>query len=835
MSLFLILIGAFTLIHLKPQIKNEKNSFLDKDVTLSVCGIFVLIIFLSHFLSYIDSATLNVIDKPAKSFVTALGQLMVTPFLFYSGFGVFESFKKKRFNYVNGFLKNRVLKLYISFLIALILYICLSFLLKSNYNLTDYLLSFIGLGSIGNSNWYVVVIIGLYLTSFVSFKFFGYDKLTVVACTQIILSFFLYFILRNGNLPSYWYNTIIAYSFGTAVSLFKEKISKLVNKTKILPYILFIFSGMLFFVFYYLLPTYIVYSDFVYSLSIVFFLLSIIFFTSICQIKNSILLFLGKHAFWIYILQRLPMIGFSSINFIHSNRYVYFVACLFFTIGLAFIFRRLFEKSWNLFVKNGSQTSESNNVSLGIVISYISLGVSIIGSIFITPKILNALGDEQYGLYSFATSITAWLTVISTALSASYIRFATKDQKEKGTTARINTIYFKLFLIIAIFILVLLFAAIAIVYFSGFKLPQYTVQENNLVLLLMLISGISVFSNLVFCVFAHFNNFKKQFIFTRSLTLVFSILTYGFEVVFAVLTKSVISVAIVSTCLSILSFIITVIYSRKTQKIPFDNSKIKDNSKLIKSILVFSSFVIFNTIVDRINKDVDKTILGIMVNAQSVTTYTLSKTFNTYLMTLSVSISSTFVPKIHELVVSNKKDDLGELFLKVSSSQLLVLCFVIGGFISCGRPFVSMWLGESRIAVFYHAIPFLLLDIVALSCNLCIEIQRAMNKHKFRAVLYILLASINVGISVLMVYILPAQYAIWGVTIGTVFSVILGNWVILNIYNKKVIGLPIGKYFLIVLKYILYTGAAVGVAYLINYFLSGRINSNLFKFIVLGF
>ena len=186
------------------------------------------------------------------------------------------------------------------------------------------------------------------------------------------------------------------------------------------------------------------------------------------------------------------------------------------------------------------------------------------------------------------------------------------------------------------------------------------------------------------------------------------------------------------------------------------------------------------------------------------------------------------------MVVTDNKKELGKLFLKVSTAQLLVLCLVVGGFISCGYPFVNMWLGESRIAVFYHAIPFMLLDVVALSCNLCIEIQRAMNKHKFRAILYIILALINVGISVLMVYIMPPKDAIWGVTIGTVFSVVLGNWLVLNIYNQKVIGLPIIKYFTIVGRYLMYAGAGVGAAYLLNYFIKQTISSNLLMFVILG-
>ena len=92
--------------------------------------------------------------------------------------------------------------------------------------------------------------------------------------------------------------------------------------------------------------------------------------------------------------------------------------------------------------------------------------------------------------------------------------------------------------------------------------------------------------------------------------------------------------------------------------------------------------------------------------------------------------------------------------------------------------------------------------LVPLSVNLGIEIQRGMNKHKFRATLYFVLALVNVAVSVGLVYLLPEGYEIWGCIVGTAFSNVVGVWIILNIYNRKVIGLPMGTYFLSCLQMI---------------------------------
>lgn len=834
--MFFIIVGLIVMsfVGIKPQPKNHANTFLDRDVTLSICGIFAIVIFCSHFLSYIDKSSLNAFDKPLLFLTSSLGQLMVAPFLFYSGFGVFESFKSKGESYTKLMPKNRLFKVYLSFFISVILFAIVAMVLKSEYSISDYLLSFIGIRSIGNSNWYIVVILLLYLVSYISFKINKNNGLKYAAGFIALGSFVLFIILRRIGAQSYWYNTIVAYVVGTYISLCKEKILLFLDKKRYVPWISFLSSSLLFFIFYYLIPKYICSNEIIYTFTVIFFVLTVVFFTSIFQIKNRILLFLGKNAFWIYILQRIPMIVFKHISITYSNRYVYFLLCLVVTIGIAFIASFIFNKAWNLFANNKGKTSEENNTKVGIMLSYVALGVSIVGALFITPRVLNSLGDQQYGLYSFATSITAWLTVISGALSASYLRFVTKDKKENGTTGKTNTLYLKLFSIIGVSAFIILSIVVAAIKLSGFKLSQYSDESNNLILILLVISGLQILISLIFSVFGHFNTYKRQFIFARTLSLCISIATYALNIIFAILTKSVISIAVISLCLSTITSIITMIYCRRSLKMDFERAPLKENKSVIKGIIIFSSFIILNTVVDRINSEVDKTILGIMVNAESVTIYTLAKTFNTYLLTLSVSISGVFTPRIHELVVDGKKKELGELFIKVSTCQLIILFLVTGGFIACGLPFVKMWLGDARVMVYYHAIPFLILDIVALSCNFGIEVQRAMNKHKFRAVLYIVLALMNVGISILLVYLLPKEYAIWAVTIGTVFSVTIGNWIVLNIYNHKVVGLPMIKYLLNLLKYVGITSVAVAVPVLICYFALNSISSNLVIFLIGG-
>ena len=806
MVVFLALLLLIALVGIRPN--KRSTDYLSRDITTSVTGIFALIIFCSHFLSYIEPSNLTAIDVPLSFVMSSLGQLMVSPFLFFSGFGVFESFKKKGESYSNTMPKNRMFKVYFSFFLAWVLFACVSLYFKSDYSIEDYLLSVVGIRSIGNSNWYVVVIILLYLISFVSFKISKGNRNIAIAI-HTVLTPVLYVALWLSGLGSWWYNTLVCYLFGSWYSFTKEKIDSFLAKRRAYGILFFIFS-LVFFAGLYIAHSKIrieSLSHVLYLLVNLFFCLSLVSFLYLFSLKKKVLLFFGGNCFWIYILQRLPMIVLSRSETIHNNIYVFFVLCFVSTVVLSFILNKSVSYIWRIVFARKEIVSENTNIRVGIVISYVTLAFSILGAFVVTPRLLEVLGDVQYGLRSFATSLATWLTVISSALAASYLRFVNESSKENGVgEGKTNTIYLKIFSFISLIVLLITSAIAAFCFAFHISFGDYTTEENQLITILLLLSGINVSIQIAASVFTHYLTYKKEFIFIRSLNLFVTFLTFALELIFVFITKSVIAVMVVTLALSVASFSANAFFAIKIKKMPFERANIKENSPLLKAIVIFSSFILLNTVVDQINQQVDITILGFLTDAEKVTDYTLSRLFVTYLVSLSVAISSAYAPKIHELVKNGDNESVNELFQRVSRIQLIVVIFIVGGFAACGHSFVFLWLGERKEYIYFYSLALLSLNIIPLSCNLAIEVQRAMNKHRFRAILYIVFALLNVGFSVLLIVLLPKEMAVWGAIFGTVFSIGIGNIVVLNIYNHVAIKLDMAHYFLNVLKY-----AAIGI------------------------
>lgn len=83
-------------------------------------------------------------------------------------------------------------------------------------------------------------------------------------------------------------------------------------------------------------------------------------------------------------------------------------------------------------------------------------------------------------------------------------------------------------------------------------------------------------------------------------------------------------------------------------------------------------------------------------------------------------------------------DDVSELFIRIGRVQFVLLSFLTGGFVLLGREFIRLWVGGDQIMAYYIALVVILPALIPLSQNLGISVLRALNKHRFRSIIYFL-------------------------------------------------------------------------------------------------
>jgi len=272
-----------------------------------------------------------------------------------------------------------------------------------------------------------------------------------------------------------------------------------------------------------------------------------------------------------------------------------------------------------------------------------------------------------------------------------------------------------------------------------------------------------------------------------------------------------IAMVTVTLCVSIFADLIYLYYTVGKLRCKFRFRNFEKG--LFRDLLGFTVFIALNLIVDQINNNVDKFLLGRYCGTVGVAVYAAAHTLYNFYVMFSLSISGVFAPRVHRLVQETNQDPakqravLTELFTRVGRIQFAVLALVASGLIFFGRPFILFWAGEGYEDTYYVALLLLLPATIPLVQNLGVEIQRAQNNHRFRSISYICMAVLNL----IMTIFLCQRYGAIGAAVGTAISLLLANGLMMNIFYHKRCRVDISCFWKNILRMSLGLLPAVGV------------------------
>lgn len=334
------------------RVQRKKNGFssdyMSIESTNVIKGVFIVIIFFSHLSGYIEVTSNS--DIEFYKLIADVNQKTVTPFLFFSGYGVMESVKRKGISYIKNFPQKRFLRVFVEFDIAVIIFtitrILLDFGKKSPIGAKQFFLSLIAWQSVGNSNWYIFAILSAYLLTFISFGICRCKKYPSVVLNTVLMIVYIYIFKYYNITEPHWYNTMICYVFGMWYSVLKDKIDKLVMKDAVWYPVTLIFIGLCIWSFYFYRKYFLL-----YEISLFLFIISIVLFSMKVNVRSKIYAWFGKHLFPMYIFQRLPMMVLQRIGLAQKNEYLFFICSFLITVLISAGFSKLTGRLWSFKIK----------------------------------------------------------------------------------------------------------------------------------------------------------------------------------------------------------------------------------------------------------------------------------------------------------------------------------------------------------------------------------------------------------------------------------------------------------------------------------------------------
>jgi O-antigen/teichoic acid export membrane protein len=427
-----------------------------------------------------------------------------------------------------------------------------------------------------------------------------------------------------------------------------------------------------------------------------------------------------------------------------------------------------------------------NQLKTGAFLSYLLIGLGAFLSVLYTPVMLRLLGQSEYGLYSLVASVVSYLGLFSFGFGSAYVRYFArfKARDDQQGLAGMNGMFFSVFSGLG---LVAIMAGVLLVLNSdkvfGSELTVAELQRARTLLIIMIVNTAITFPGIVF---NSYISAREKFIFQKSLLLVKTVLNPVFIVVVLLMGHGSVGMAVAVTILNFCIESINVWFCLK--KAGMKISFMRFEPGLLRELFVFSSFIFLNLVVNQINWNVDRYIIGWFRGTVEVAIYSIAAQLNTYYLTFSTAISNVYIPRVNEMVAANSSNkELSSLFARIGRLQFLVLGLVIGLLIFFGKAFITLWAGPGYVRAYPMALLLMVPVTIPLIQNLGIEIQRAKNMHKFRSWVYLLIALANVLISIPLV----KAYGGMGAATGTAIALIVGNVLIMNWYYHNKVGINI--------------------------------------------
>lgn len=427
-----------------------------------------------------------------------------------------------------------------------------------------------------------------------------------------------------------------------------------------------------------------------------------------------------------------------------------------------------------------------NQIKIGAILSYLSIGINIIAGLIYTPWIVDIIGKSDYGLYTLSNSLIT-LFLVDFGLSSAVSRYVAKYRAE-GRQDKVNNFLgavYKLYLIIDSVI----FVALVIIYFCIDSIyVKLTPAELEKFKVVYLISASFAVINFPFVTFNGILNSYEKFIPLKLADVIYRILLVALTVITLLFGGGLYGLVAVHAIvgLTVIAYKWIVIKKQITLR---TNWKYSDFS-LYKDICGFSIWVTISSLAQRLVFNITPSILGAVASSAAIAVFGIVTTIEGYTYTITTAINGMFMPKISRIYErGGEKDEFMPLMLSVGKFQYAINGLIVAGFAVVGKEFINLWMGLTYLDAYYG---ILLVIIPGLFFNSMQIANTAMIVRKKVD----LQAWVNLGmgiVNVLLSIILSPYLGVIGACISISIAYMLRAVVLLFIY-KRVLGIDMASF-----------------------------------------
>ena len=260
-----------------------------------------------------------------------------------------------------------------------------------------------------------------------------------------------------------------------------------------------------------------------------------------------------------------------------------------------------------------------NQLKAGAVLSYVIIILNSLIGLLYTPYMLRMMGKSEYGLYSLAASVVAYLTVLDLGFGNAIVRYTAKYRAEGKV--REQEEMFGMFIILYSVISVVAFVLGLVLYFNvdGLFSRAMSPGEVHKVEIMMLLLTFNLAFTFPMSIWGSIITAYEDFVFQRVVSILRIVLNPLVMIILLMMGYRSIAMVVVTTIFNVLTLLLNLWYCKNRIHIKVRFGRFKWG--FLKEVSIYSFWIFLNAIMDRIYWSTGQFVLGIFKGAAVVAVY----------------------------------------------------------------------------------------------------------------------------------------------------------------------------------------------------------------------
>ena len=396
-----------------------------------------------------------------------------------------------------------------------------------------------------------------------------------------------------------------------------------------------------------------------------------------------------------------------------------------------------------------------------------AFAVMIVVTFFMTPILVDGLGDDRYGIWVFVESIIQYLALFDLGITAAVVKYvakfnATQDKEE------VNRVYSSSIAIFsALGLLVGLTTAIYVLW-GGLPRSIDSALAFDARIMIALLGfnlavglPLSVYNSIVSAIELYWvkNIVQVVMLILRSLVFLW-VLSMGWGIVAIGISITVFSLLQHLTLLAIAHYTIP--------SLKFSFALI--TSSTFRQVGSYSIWSFLTAISSRVSFQTDAIVIGFFLDPASVTYFAIAARLVEYSKSFVRSATTVLTPRFSVLDSLQNYKEIRRLLIYGTRISVWFTCFLSQGLIFLGPDFIGIWMGERFKEISSTVLIILSVPLpLYLSHSVSARVLFGIGRVRPFACISALCAVVNLGLSLALVQ----RWGIEGVAIGTAIPCLL--------------------------------------------------------------